>query len=243
MTHERTDDRESAIESPGSEDRSPFRPLRVWPAVLLLLGMLVARWLPTLIQDGPANLWMSAAFGPALCGILILLWWLVASRATWRERLIGLLGIVVAIVATLALADKSMIGPTITVLTIPMGMAAFAIGAILCGRMLSFKRTVVALLLAACGFGCSALLRNEGVWGNFALGLQWRWVPSAEQQMLAEQGDRSVADMSTFADADFDDALAHPVWPGFRGPNRDGRQQGTSIASDWTPRRPNRSGR
>lgn len=162
-----------------------FRPLRVWPAVVLLLGMVIARLIPSLVQNGPTNIWMSAAFGPIACGVLIALWWLTVSRASWRERIAGIVGLLGSAAVTMALVDKTMHGPAMMVLTIPMGTAAFAIGASLFGRMLSFRRTVIAIVMAACGFGPSTLLKSDGLWGNFSLELRWRWQTTNEDRVLA----------------------------------------------------------
>ncbi len=208
----------------------PLKLLRIWPAALLLIGMIVTRLAPSLIENGPPGIWIVAAFGPAFCAILVLLWWLALSRATWIERLVGVFGTILVVAATLLLIDKSMLGPAVTVLTIPMGMAGFAIGAILCCRMYSFRRTVVAIILATLGFGYSTLVRSTGFWGNFSLALQWRWVPPSDEMLLRE-ADRRQADHVDLAALKA--ALANPEWPGFRGPNRDGIQHGPKIATDW----------
>src|SRR6476469_9861815 len=68
-----------------------IRPLRTWPALILVAVMLGARFGPALFEEGAAKYWMAAVFGPMLCCLLILIWWLAASRATWRERLFGFL--------------------------------------------------------------------------------------------------------------------------------------------------------
>ena len=81
---------------PKSTDPEPamlYKPLRIWPVVILLIGMVVFRYLPDMIEDGPAMMWTAPAFGPALCGIFILFWWLLISRARWNERLIGFAGV------------------------------------------------------------------------------------------------------------------------------------------------------
>ena len=90
--------------------------------------MIVARWIPTLWENGPENTWMFAAFGPALCGIAILLWWLLVSRATWQERLIGFGGAIAAFAITFFLVDESFRGPAMLILTIPVGTALFGLG-------------------------------------------------------------------------------------------------------------------
>ncbi len=226
----------SVDSNPNSENQaslspipSKWKPLRIWPLIILLAGMVVFRLLPSLVEDGPANIWMSAAFGPALCGILILIWWLVASRATMWERIVGFLGIIASLILTLVLLAPSMRGPAVTVMTIPTGMAAFAIGAILSHRLLSFKRTIISLLMTAAAFGVSTLFRTDGMWGNFALGLHPRWSKSSEDLISADSQSRKVKTTTN----DFSDALTHPEWPGFRGPHRDGVQHGPTLATDW----------
>src|ERR1041384_6307168 len=97
----------------------PCRLLRVWPAALLAGLMLAARFGPGLVEGGASSYWMVAVFGPLLCCLLILIWWVAASRATWKERLSGFVGIPAALALTLLLADPTMRGPGTTYLTLP----------------------------------------------------------------------------------------------------------------------------
>lgn len=215
-----------------------FRPLRVWPAIVLLAGMVIARLIPRLVDDGPANLWMSAAFGPILCGLLIVVWWLAFSRASWKEKIAGVAGIIGTAAITLIVIDKSMRGPGVMVLTIPMGTAAFGIAAILFGRTLSFRRTLLAILFAGVGFGFSALLKSDGMWGDFAVDLHWRWKESREDQILARQDQPPTANISAFDRSDVQKWLMNPEWPGFRGADRTSRQHGPVLAADWAANQP-----
>ena len=227
---------------PSPADATPpaagYRPLRIWPALLLLVAGIAARVLPDFIEEGPRALMMIRALGPVVCAGLILLWWLLASRATWQERVVGFVGVILAFAITMVLVDESMqqIGPIF--LTIPMGGAAFAIGALLCSRTLSFRRTVIATLLAACGMGFSTALRNDGMWGNFALGLHWRWEPSPEERLLANKRSEPQAEAVVVTTSELELALASPEWPAFRGADRTGRQSGAGIVSDWATRPP-----
>ena len=143
-----------------SSPRQPatdWEPIRIWPPLVLLAGMVFFRFLPQLAEDGPPWIWMTAAFGPALCGILILIWWITFSRVTWPEKLVGFFGAIFVAGIALACIDKTMLGPAVMVLTIPLGTAAFSLGTIVCSGMLSFQRTVIALLFALVGFGVSTL--------------------------------------------------------------------------------------
>ena len=207
-----------------------WKPLRVWPVVPLLLGMVAARYIPTQIEDGPSMLWAVVAFGPLLMSLLIVLWWLIASRARWFERLLGLVGIVGTCSASAMFLDKTMLGPAITVLMIPLGVALFSLGAIICSRWLSIQRTLIPIVLAACGFASTTLLRTDGMWGDFAMGLDWRWKPTSEEQIAARiEAETNDASKTAVTAAD----LENPQWPSFRGVEGNSRYRGVQLATDW----------
>ena len=123
------------------EISNAWRPLRTWIAVLILPAMLLVRFIPDLVPNGPSNIWMASAFGPFLIGLLVILWWLFASRARWFERVIGLLGLVAAVVIEQAVCHESMRGALLIVMTIPMTIAGFGIGCVLFGKKLTLQRT------------------------------------------------------------------------------------------------------
>ena len=122
---------------------------------------------------------MLSVFGPLVCGGLILVWWVLASRATWKEKLSGLIIALLAGGATLALLDPTMQGPGAMLITGPMGLGLFGIVAVLVSRMRSVKRTVFIVACSVLGFAFSLLLRAEGMWGDYDMGLAWRWTPTA----------------------------------------------------------------
>src|SRR5436190_14116890 len=66
---------------------TPRKPFRLWPgvtaaALLVLIGYLVPLFNPEYGGYG--------MMGAALLGLIILLWWLLFSRARWYERLAAL---------------------------------------------------------------------------------------------------------------------------------------------------------
>ena len=213
-------------------DRSTnFRPLRTWPALLLVALMFATRFGPNLLEGGPSGYWMVPVFGPLICCLLLVIWWLVASRATWKERLFGTLGLIGALALTLWLADPTMRGPGTTTLTVPMGMVVFGLGAALLRGRRPALRTGMTLLLALAGFGFTALLRNEGMTGNYVLGLHWRWLQSPEESLLAAR--KTAAKPDHPDSAKLREALSHPEWPGFRGLDRASRSRGPQISTNW----------
>ena len=222
--------------SRGEPQSGLYAPLRIWPPILLLVAMVIARLVPAFFEDPPTMIWMVPSFTPAALGLVIMIWWLAASRARWNERLIGLVGVVIIAVATGALSHKTMLGPATTVITIPVGLASFALGAICCRNVLSFRRTVLALLVAAVGFGSTTLLRNDGVWGDFTPALSFRFSPTSEDQVIASRRDQQAFKIEQLGKG-VDRAILNPEWPGFRGPYRDGRQLG-QFASNWDQQPP-----
>ena len=222
---------------------TPGRSLRVWPAVLLAGLMLAARFGPALFEGGASSYWMVAVFGPLLCCLLILIWWVTASRATWKERLSGLVGIAAALTLTLLLAHPTMSWPRpgTTYLMLPMGMLAFVLPAILLRKRRPIVRTGTALAFALAGFGFSALLRSEGMTGAYKLDAHWRWSPTAEGLMLARRQSDAAVRMSNAVSGKAADkpgekyanSLAQTEWPGFRGSDRAGRVVGPRIATNW----------
>ncbi len=210
-----------------------YKPLRTWPPILFVIGLVASRFLTLLFEDLSIFIMMVGIFGPIVFGVLLLLWWSFASRATGKERIVGILCVIAIAAITFAIIDKSMIGPGMMRTTVPMGLGLFGLTAILCANILSFKRTVIILLVTMFGFGFSSLLRSEGMWGNFELGLHWRWVPSAEDLLLAGQDGKSNIELSKKRISEFDGYLKNPEWPAFRGNLRNGIQEGIALATDW----------
>lgn len=214
-----------------------FLPLRIWPAIALLSIGAVCRILPSLI-DGVH--WVVMVFGPMLCGVLLLVWWLAASRATGKEKIVGFVGVIAILIGTVLLLHDSMLGPKRTpfapgfmLVTLQLGLAAFAIAAIVFSRMLSFRRTVLIVLATLCGFGCTTLVRNEGMRGNGAQEFSWRWQPTKEEQLVALKKSEKPNQEQTMVGELLEEDLANPAWPAFRGPNRDGVQRGSLVLADW----------
>ncbi len=215
---------------------SPVRPsasraLRVWPAVILVALMIITRFVPAFLEGGLAKYWMFAMMGPMVCCLLLVIWWLAASRATWKERVFGFLGLAAVFAMVIVLVEPLMRGPGTIYITLPMGMSAFVAGAALFQKRRPLARTSAALLLAAAGFGFSVLLRNGGMNGEYQLTLHWRWAPTAEEQMLAARTSSSAAPNPNMPS---NLALANPEWPGFRGADRSGTCHGPMIATNWS---------
>ena len=217
---------------------SKYKPLRIWPVIVLLVAMVGLRFAPSLAEDESMLLMVVGILGPVVAGLAILVWWIAFSRATRSERLIGFLGAIAIAAIAMALSHKSMAGPGMIFATIPLGTAAFGIAAVLFGRVLSTKRALLVLLVATCGFGFSTLLATKGMWGHGSMDWYWRWEKTAEQNLLANRETLPKESMANVASTEVEQWLSDPQWSQFRGNQQASRQNGLQFSTDWSANPP-----
>ncbi len=89
--------------------------------------MIAMRLLPRITESVSPIVLMMAFMGPVVLGLLILVWWVLASRASRNEKIIGLFATFgIGLVATL-LSHYTMRDMGLMIYVIPYGLAAFAI--------------------------------------------------------------------------------------------------------------------
>lgn len=237
-------------------EQGPQRLLRVWPGIVAV----VLQWI---FRFGVKELFPGIqGFGYAVIGslaffLVIIVWWAFFSRARWRERL-GALGLMaVAVFATWFLKHESMWLQWLFAYAVPVLSLAFVTWAVATRRLPDRVRyaTMAATILIACG--AWLLLRQDGINGDHNATFGWRWSPSAEERLLAQQAAEPAMTSSAPAPAvpaatptnaqptpspattESPKTPVAPVaesrvdWPGFRGPRRDGVVRGVKIKTDW----------
>ena len=239
-------------------EHPPHKLLRVWPGIVAV----VLQWV---FRFGVKELFPGIqGFGYAVIGslvffLVIVLWWAFFSRARWRERLGALALMAVAIAATWFLKHESMWLQWLFAYAVPVLSLAFVTWAVATRRLPDKIRyaTMAATILIACG--AWMLLRQNGINGDHNATFGWRWSPSAEERLLAQEGTGPGESGSAPAPATIatpGNAAAQPSpsptattepsktaapavearvdWPGFRGARRDGVVRGTKIKTDWS---------
>ena len=170
------------------------KPLRLWPGVVAALLVVLARFVaPIVVPDGAVIGILGGVIGAAL----ILLWWLLFSRAPWRERLGGLVLIFLAILALNPVVHPSIsngyMGRMIYVFSTPLfAIALVAAVAAARNRAATVRRAFIVAGTAVV-FVVMILVRTEGVMGDGGAQLHWRWTPTPEQQLLASAPTPEVA--------------------------------------------------
>jgi outer membrane protein assembly factor BamB len=208
-------------------------PLRIWPALLLLALVAIAKAAPYVAQEMSVGLLMFAVNAPMVAGVGILLWWMFASRARSRERWLGPLAVVLIAIGSYFVLEPSVSGMGYPFFVVPTGVAAVGL-ALVCFAWASPQvRTIAVIIAAVIGFGGWSLVRNDGVWGDFKTSLDWRWKPTAEERFLASLKGAEGAAAAPSGEAVAGELSATPEWPEFRGPKRDGAVPGLAIDTDW----------
>jgi outer membrane protein assembly factor BamB len=206
---------------------------RLWPAVLILAVQWAAKLLAERFWQGEVAYLYAVFYGPMVGAGLVLLWWLFASRVPWRDRLLVPLAVLAGGAATL-FTDP--IGPEaggfkVVLYALPVALTAGTLW-LLVTRPLRWPGRRLGLLAALLlPFGYYALMRIDGVWGDMTPALSWRWSETSEDRSMAEIR-RRPAPAPVAAPAE-PLALQPGDWPGFRGPERDGRLYGVRLATDW----------
>jgi outer membrane protein assembly factor BamB len=234
------------------------RPLRLWPAVMLVtVQWLVWLVMPLVVTDAAGI----GVMGAAAAGMALAVWWLFFSRAPWLERVGAIVLMVAAVFVTRRAVHESiangMMGMMLPIYSIPVLSLALVAWAVASRRLSNGARR--ASMVAAVVLACAAftLVRTGGVSGEGQSELHWRWTPTPEQRLLAETGDMPAtlppAPPATLAvvtpvspageaPAARPSITKHPPavdevptadWPGFRGPARDAVVPGVRIATDW----------
>lgn len=214
-------------------------PLRLWPGVLAVTLQWLA-WvvLPRLMPEATVY----GLLGGIGCGLIVFLWWLFFSRAPWSERVGSLVLMPVALFATSRIVHPSIangaMGMMLPLFSVPVLSLALVGWAVACSRLSRGPRraAMVATVLLACGV--FTLLRTGGMSGEGNSDLHWRWTPTPEERLLAQDGKEPSAPLSSTVPSSSTTAKTDANWPGFRGPDRDGGVRGVKITTDWLRSKP-----
>jgi outer membrane protein assembly factor BamB len=173
------------------------KPLRLMPGIVLAVLLVVVRFvLPFVVPDGELkdSLAGIGIIGGVVGALLIGLWWLFLSRASWAERLGAIALMAAAMFATRFVLHPSilggMMGLMFYVYAIPGLAIALVVWAVASRESSEGVRraSLVVAILVACG--AWTLVRSEGVMGGGA-DLRPRWSMNAEERLLAQGGDAS----------------------------------------------------
>lgn len=205
---------------------------RIWPALVIVIAYLVPSWFliqaPTMIPNA-----IGLFVCPIVALVLLLVWWLFASRVPRKDRAVGVV-LFVALEAWIVFTQEFPDGLSILAVSIPvMFTGIVGLLAVTVRMPWNKRRWVVVTMMILCA-GVFTALRADGVYGNLAPVLAWRWDPVSGElpAELIETPGRPAEE------AILPTEVGPLDWPGFRGPARDNRVAGVTFATDWTENPP-----
>ncbi|MBA4107794.1 MAG: alcohol dehydrogenase [Pirellula sp.] len=223
-----------SVASPAALEPRAVKRLRIWPAVLVVALPWLALKIAEQVAPGTPLYMQLFMWRPLVTTVGILLWWMLASRISWRDRFRGLA--IYAVLGGIAygLMDPTLGGMIFSYIVLPTVSIVAAVAFIVTPFLSWGRRQVVALGLVTLAWAYYTSVRFDGVTGEIAPTLTFRWVPTSEEKyrearIVAAEGGPSLQE----------NAASEPLtlqagdWPGFRGPDRDGRLTEVAIDVDW----------
>jgi outer membrane protein assembly factor BamB len=235
---------------------TPVKAIRLWPGVALAVLLVLVRFVLPVVFP---TMFLQAVLGSLLFALLIVLWWLFFSRAPWSARVGAIVLMVVALGTTSLLAHPSIaagMGFVMPAYIAPvLGLALVGAAAGCRAATRRWVPIVVSIVLACAVF---TLVRTDGVTGDAASQLKWRWMPTAEERLLAQTSDEprpptpaettaaipskpaapaadtSVAPATAKTEPPARATAVTAEWPGFRGHDRNSVIRNVRIDSDWS---------
>jgi outer membrane protein assembly factor BamB len=198
--------------------------------LLIIAAALALRFVPGWIAPMTMFHFMSLGFAPLLGLLGVLIWWSVARRVSWRDRLLGVGAAILALVLVVLVGDRSL-GFLLMSEALPVALLLLGL-ALLVTRSWDWQKR--RWLLAGClaiGLLPWTPFRVTGQRGDLGFEAMPRWGKTAEARFLESHGASGVSDS---AHRERGSLVGVPSpWPGFRGPSRDGVVRGTTFATDW----------
>jgi outer membrane protein assembly factor BamB len=174
-----------------TETRTPRKPLRLWPGVVAVVLLWLARFgVKAVVPGFKGFAW--GAQGGILAAVLVVLWWAFLSRARWFERLGGVLLMVAGLGAAWSLRHESMGLAWLLGWALPNLCLAFVAAAVASRHWADGARraTLATAILLACG--AWTLVRTEGITGDHVARFAWRWAPTPEERLTAQAAEEPV---------------------------------------------------
>ena len=167
------------------------KPLRLWPGVAAAVLLVLVGYVIPIFAPRYAGLGM---MGAAVCGLIVILWWLLFSRARWYERL----GAIVLMIAAAMFIEKYVVHASIAggamgnltyVLAIPTLSVALVAWAAVSRRLGAGARGAAVVIAVLLGCLPWMVVRTGGINADGRSDFHWRWTKTPEELLLAQAHD------------------------------------------------------
>lgn len=220
------------------ESKTTANPLRLWPAVAIVALMWAVMKIPPMFSEEFPVMMLSKMFAPIGGALLFVVWWLFFSRADWNDRwsLFGLWAMSGA-AALMIFFHRSIGGMAMVMFAIPVVVTVWLIWLLVTPRLDWITRSLGLVIVFLGAWGYFAMLRFDGVYGDFDSQISYRWIDSDESKFMDERTKSKLSPKS--ADTPAATLVRSPGdWPAFRGEQRDSKLTGVQIPTDWAAQPP-----
>ena len=239
-------------------------PLRLWPGVTAVTLMLLIRFgLPIVLPDALEFCVLSVPLGALAIVVWWAFFSRAPILERWSAVVLMIIAIAATPRILDPSIATGMMGLMFYIFALPFLSLAFVLWAVATRNLSDDARrvTMVATILLACGSW--ALLRTNGMTSEASSDFAWRWSPTREDRLVHANVDRLVhaadkpmpipppatvkapepapvppaaiaAKVLTPHAAPIVTTPIPAIWPGFRGPHRNGIIPGTKIDPDWS---------
>ena len=170
-----------------TNEPAPRKPLRLWPGVAAAVLLVLIGYVIPIVVPRWAGLGMIGAVG---CALIVILWWLLFSRARWYERLGAIVLMVAALYPERFLVHPSIAGGAMgnlsAILAIPTLSVALVAWAAASRRLAPGARAAAAVVAVALGCLPWIVVRTGGINADGRSDFHWRWTMTPEDRLLAQ---------------------------------------------------------
>jgi outer membrane protein assembly factor BamB len=174
-------------------EATPRKPLRLWPGVVAAVLLVVVGYVTPIFAPRYAGLGM---IGAAVCALVVILWWLLFSRARWYERLGAIVLMIGAVFTEKYVVHASIAGGAMGnltyVLALPTLSVALVAWAAVSRRLAPRARGAAAVVAVVLGCLPWMLVRTGGINAGGRSDFHWRWTKTPEEQLLAQPADEPL---------------------------------------------------
>ena len=223
-------------------DRAPavtqHAPLRLWPAVVILVIEACGIVLPGIFAPGSILWLLGKLLGPLLGTLAILIWWAAFSRTPGRIRGVVATCFLIVCVGVGALMDRSM-GMPFVCYWLPLATVVWVALLAWTGKWAWRRRATLVIAGYSAILASLLLFRLHGTDGSLQADLALRWQPLPEDAALdaLREYEQSTPDGAAPIYAASRESSGHD-WPEFRGLRRDGTVSGFQIDTNWIANAP-----
>jgi outer membrane protein assembly factor BamB len=207
---------------------------RVWPGVILAAILVLGRLSMSIGDFSVTKMFFALFIIPIAVVAGLLVWWMFASRVSWFDRFLVVGTLALVTIGTVLASGSAFPSFALFLYSLPFVVVLWPAW-LLATPMLSWpvRRAGVLAIFLFAGI-ISSMLRVDGMDGEFNPTFSWRFMPTAEQKLLAELN--STVGQPGVANSKLSDVVLKEEpgdWAGFRGPKRDSRVVGVKINTDW----------